>query len=70
MTYQLVLQIPLDSLNDYDEMVALEEELIEPLGRIGDVDGHDVGSGTMNVFILTDQPRQVFDTYTAKPRKR
>jgi len=42
MDYQLVLQFRGDTLEDYDEMIALENELIEELGNSADVDGHDM----------------------------
>jgi hypothetical protein len=61
MQYQLKLQIPGDSLDDYDAMIALESELIEELGDSADVDGHDVGSGETNIFIFTSDPSDTFD---------
>ena len=57
--YQLVLQWPAASVEDYDEMVEIEEFLIENLDH-GDVDGHDAGQGEMNIFILTDDPDATF----------
>jgi hypothetical protein len=45
--YQLALQFRGDSLADYDQMIALEDRLIEDLGRSAEVDGHDCGSGIM-----------------------
>jgi hypothetical protein len=58
--YQLVLQFRGDSLADYDAMVALENELIAELGDSADVDGHDVGSGEVNIFITTADPVRTF----------
>ena len=60
MDYQLVLQFRGDSLADYDAMVALENELIAELGDSADVDGHDVGSGEVNIFIITTDPARTF----------
>jgi len=60
MRYQLVLQFRGDSLSDYDALVALENELISDLGATARVDGHDLGSGEANIFILTSDPRQTF----------
>ena len=60
MDYQLVLQFRGDSLADYDAMVALEDELIAELGDSADVDGHDVGSGEVNIFIITPDPVRTF----------
>jgi hypothetical protein len=60
MDYQLVLQFRGDSLADYDAMVALENELISELGNSAMVDGHDVGSGEVNIFIITADPVRTF----------
>ena len=60
MDYQLVLQFRGDSLADYDTMVALENELIDELGDSADVDAHDVGSGEVNIFIITTDPARTF----------
>ena len=60
MQYQLTLQIRGDSLDDYDAMIALEDELAEELGDSADIDGHDVGSGETNIFILTSDPVATF----------
>jgi hypothetical protein len=61
MKYQLVLQLPASSIKDYDEMVELEETIMGGLGNLGTVDGHDAGSGEMNIFILTDHPKPTFE---------
>ena len=53
--YQLVLQFSHGGLDDYDALIALEDVLIAKLGS-DLVDGHDCGSGEMNIFILTDFP--------------
>ena len=65
MDYQLVLQFRGDSLEDFDAIVAMEEELTAELGDLADVDGHDVGSGETNIFIFTSDPTGTFDR--AKP---
>ena len=57
MKYQLVLQLPASSIKDYDAMIELEETIMRSLGNFGRVDGHDAGSGEMNIFILTDHPK-------------
>jgi hypothetical protein len=61
MKYQLVLHLPAASLTDYDEMLKFEEIILEGLGKLGKVDGHDAGSGETNIYIFTDQPRPAFD---------
>lgn len=60
MRYQLVLQMPAAS-SDFDELVALEGQAESLLGDAGVVDGHDLGSGEMNIFVLTDDPLRAFD---------
>jgi hypothetical protein len=60
MKYELVLQFPAQSEADYDTMTALEEALNATLGEAAEVDGHDVGADTMNLFILTDDPDETF----------
>ena len=58
--YQIVLQLPASSIRDYDAMIELEETIMRSLGNLGSVDGHDAGSGEMNIFILTDEPELSF----------
>jgi len=58
VNYQLVIQL---SGDDLDALVRLEEAVVERLGDLGDVDGHDIGRGEMNIFIFTDNPRRAFD---------
>jgi hypothetical protein len=61
MEYQLILQWPASSIKDYDTMIEIEEAVIKGLGTLGNVDGHDAGSGEMNIFIFTDHPQLAFD---------
>ena len=58
--YQIALQFPANSIADYDDMVAFEDILIEKLGANAKVDGHDCGSGEMNIFVYADEPQKVF----------
>jgi hypothetical protein len=60
MEYQLVLQFQGDGLSDYDALIGLEDELIDALGDDADVDGHDIGSGEVNIFIFTSEPEVTF----------
>jgi hypothetical protein len=60
MKYQLALQFPANSIADYDGMITLEEQLTKALGSSAEVDGHDSGSGEMNIFIHTDEPEKTF----------
>jgi len=61
MKYQLVLQLPVSSAEDYDRLLELEELLESGLGNLGIVDGHDMGSREMNRFIHTDEPKLAFE---------
>jgi hypothetical protein len=59
--YQLVLQLPGTSQRDFDALVCLEETLVETFeGTPHEVDGHDFGSGTGNIFIDTNDPVAAF----------
>ena len=60
MKYQLVLQWPGVSVADYNRLVSLEKTIMDGLGDIGIVDGHDFGSGEMNIFVHTDKPNPTF----------
>jgi len=61
MKYQLVLQWPGVSTADYDRLISLEEAIRDGLGDIDIVDGHGFGSGGMNIFIHTDNPKSAFE---------
>ena len=60
MRYILVLQWPGDSEADFDALISMEEQVGATLGRYASVDGHDFGSGEMNIFIETDRPTEAF----------
>ncbi len=59
--YILVLQFSFSSIDDYDAMIQLEDDLVRSLCRLAEVDGHDAGSGEMNIFIFTDDAQQTFE---------
>ncbi len=66
MKYQLVLQWPYTGISDYDELIVYEYLLNEKLpSHFGEVDGHDWGSGEMNIFVFTDSPMQAFESCRA-----
>jgi hypothetical protein len=44
-------------LDDYDEMLGVEELLIAKLTAESEVDGHDFGGGGTNIFVATDDPK-------------
>lgn len=60
MKYQLVFQWPASSVGDYDWMIEIEDLLIEHITDESEVDGHDAGSGEVNIFIRTNFPERAF----------
>ena len=60
MQYLLVLQWHGDSKAEFDALISMEEQVDAALGRYVSVDGHDFGSGEMNIFIETDRPTEAF----------
>lgn len=65
MKYQLVLQWPATSIRDFDAMVEVEDALIDGLSTASEVDGHDAGSGEVNIFVRTDDPNRAFEEVNA-----
>jgi len=65
MKYQLVLQFKGNTIPDFDSLVTLEDNLQRIVEPIAEVDGHDIGSGEINIFILTADPVATFER--AKP---
>lgn len=61
MKYQLVIQVPFNSTEDYDRIISIENLLIENLPKGSEVDGHDAGSEQANIFIHTSSPVETFD---------
>lgn len=62
--YQLVVQFPQDAFANFDAVVAFEDELISVLADRHEVDGHDIGSGEVNFFVLTDDPAAALSQIT------
>jgi hypothetical protein len=61
LNYQLVLQLPSTTQEDFEALAELEESLANTFqGTPHELDGHDFGSGTMNIFIDTDDPVAAF----------
>lgn len=46
-------------------MIEIEDALIENLSVEHDLDGHDAGSGEVNIFIRTDDPKRAFSEVAA-----
>jgi len=61
MKYQLVLQFSGDSLADLDAAIALEDRVNGALGDMGEADGHDIGEGETNLFVITENPTAAFE---------
>lgn len=60
MEYQLILQFNEDVFS-FDEMISFEDKLEKNLKGLADVDGHDSGSGEINFFIFTNNPKEIFN---------
>lgn len=57
--YRLVLEFAGDDMENYDRVITLETKLEAELVT-GEVDGHDVGGGVVNIFIDTGNPIECF----------
>ena len=60
MDYQLVIKFWRKSLEDEAFLATIEGELKEALGGTAEVDGFDVSSKEINLFVLTDDPVTLF----------
>jgi len=68
MKYQLVIQIIEPAA--LDDIIALEDELSDLLSGEAIIDGHDIGSGEANIFIITDNPEANYKKIKAYLGKR
>ena len=66
-TYQLVFQLRGSSQLDFEEMIGLERELRSAVGDLGDVDGHDMGQGELNIFVHTASPIRLVESVRSLP---
>jgi len=69
MRYLLVIQFHETYFASHADLVAFEDRLIASMPRTCIVDGHDIGSGTTNFFVLTDAPmaaHKAFRKYLGK----
>ena len=62
MEQQLVLQFDLSAPDDYDAVLAVEEQLAEALDDMAEVEGHNVGARTMHIFVWCDDADETFAT--------
>lgn len=68
MEYLLVLQLPTSSSpGEYDLLIFLEEAIKEKIEDSATVDGHDIGSGEMNIFLFTENPKLAFERIKTIP---
>jgi len=61
MKYQLTIQLEASNEGEYDLLIQVEDKIENLLGTAHEVDGHDFGSGEMNIFILTNNPNEAFE---------
>jgi hypothetical protein len=57
--YSLVFEFYAESMEDFDRMVICEQKITKVV-RKGEVDGHDVGGGVFNIFVVTKEPIECF----------
>jgi hypothetical protein len=67
MEYQLVLQLPTPFFRAFNLLVSLEEIIEQNIGDFATVDGHDIGSGEMNIFLFTENPKLAFERIKTIP---
>jgi len=60
MQYQLILQFQGRDVDDFEDLIHLEDTLIVNLNERHLVEGHDFGDDRMNIFIRTDSPDSAF----------
>jgi len=60
MTHQLAFQFKGDSPVDVELMVTVEEKMKDQIGNLGEVEGHDMGSAEINIYVITEYPITAF----------
>lgn len=50
-----------ETILDFDALVTLEQNLQRVVEPIAEVDGHDIGSGEINIFVFTADPVATFE---------
>jgi hypothetical protein len=61
MDCQLVLQFKGNAMPNFGSLVIFEDNLQRIVEPIAEVDGHDIGTGEINVFVLTADPVATFE---------
>jgi hypothetical protein len=64
--FQLIVQFPEGHFATFDKMIALEMRIAGWLPRTAVLDGHDIGSGTVNFFIDVNAPEAVAQRIRSK----
>ena len=68
MEYLLVLLLPpSSSLREYDLGISHEESIRAGIGDFATADGHDIGSGEMNIFFFNEKPKLTFERINVMP---
>jgi hypothetical protein len=60
MDYQLVIKFWRKSLRDEDFLATIESELQAVLGEAATLDGYDVSTDEINLFVITQDPKHSF----------
>ena len=58
--YQLLLRFPGDVFEEFEDIVELETALVERLGDLIALDGHDMGSDECRIALSTPDPEGAF----------
>lgn len=59
--YQLIFQWDALTLENFDSIISTELILRKNLRKKHSVDGHDMGAGEANIFVLTQFPLEAFN---------
>ena len=72
MNHQLIIQFPIAdaSADVFDRLIMLENELELILRGRHQVDGHNIGTGVINLRIRTDDPKEAFELAKAALSKK
>lgn len=60
MQSQLILRFRSGSIESLEDLATFEQDLATLLGATAYVDGHEVGRGNTDVYLLTDNPTSTF----------
>lgn len=60
MQSQLILRFRNGSIESPQSIATLEQDLAQLLGASAQVDGHEIGSGSTDVYLLSDNPTSTF----------